>query len=60
MDEKQINDYARRLRASHGDKAELMAARKSKEFEDRNRAEDAEDWKRIRAAIRTLRDVRLN
>jgi hypothetical protein len=60
MDEKQISDYAHRLRESHGDKAEFVAAQKSKEFEDRNEIEDAEDWKRIRAAIRALRDVKVN
>ena len=59
MDEKQISDYAHRLRKSHGDKAELVAAQKLKAFEDRNKVEDAEDWKRIRAAIRSLRDVNL-
>lgn len=60
MDEKQISDYAYRLRESHGDKAELVAAQKIKDLEDRNKTEAAEDWKRIRAAIRSLRDVKLN
>ena len=60
MNEKQISDYARRLRESHGDKAELVAAQKAKDFEGRNKAEDAEDWKRIRAALRELRDVQLS
>ncbi|MDH3702244.1 MAG: hypothetical protein OEU46_13100 [Alphaproteobacteria bacterium] len=60
MNEKQISDYARRLRDSHGDKAELVAAQKAKDFEARNKADDAEDWKRIRAALRELRDVKLS
>ena len=60
MNEKQISDYARRLRESHGDNAELVAAQKAKDFEGRNKAEDAEDWKRIRAALRELRDVKLS
>lgn len=60
MNEKQISDYAHRLRESHGDKAEFVAAQKAKDFEGRNKAEDAEDWRRIRAALRELRDVKLN
>lgn len=60
MDEKQISEYAHRLRESHGEKAELVAAQKSKELEGKNKMEDAEDWNRIRAAIRSLRDVKLS
>jgi len=56
MRENEVIDYARRLLAAHGDKAELEAAQKIRELEEQNGdAAQVETWRRIRAAISELR-----
>ncbi len=55
MDITQIEDYAQRLYAAHGDKAEAEAAQKASAAEEAGDTKQAEDWRRIRSAIRTLR-----
>ena len=51
----QIDDYAQRLYAAHGDRAEYEAAQKAKESEAKGDTEAAEQWRQVRAAIRTMR-----
>lgn len=51
MRESDIADYAKRLLDAHGGKAEAEAAAKVREFENKNDADQAETWRRIRAAI---------
>lgn len=51
----EIGDYAHRLYAAHGDRAEYEAAQKVLEAERRKDPGQADDWRRIREAIRGLR-----
>lgn len=55
MDMTQIDDYANRLYAAHGDKAEYEAAQKARAAEENGRAEEAEQWRQVRSKIRILR-----
>ena len=55
MDSLQIIEHARQLFAAHGDKAEAEAAQKASFFEDEGDNEQAEVWKKIRAAIHEMR-----
>jgi len=55
MDIVQVDDYARRLYAASGDRAEYDAAQKAKACEERGQADEAEQWRKVRAAIRILR-----
>lgn len=55
MDITQVEDYAHRLYAAHGDKAEAEAAQKAAAAKEAGDEKQAEDWNRIRNAIRALR-----
>jgi hypothetical protein len=55
MDMNEIHDYARRLLAAHGDQAEQEAAQKAVECEQGGDKSQAHDWRRIQAAISTMR-----
>lgn len=55
MDMNAIHDYARRLRDTLGDKAELEAAQKAAECEKQGDKEQAEDWRRIQAVLKEMR-----
>ena len=55
MKEIEVADYAQRLYAAHGDKAEAEAAQRELAARDNNKADEAEDWVRIRKAIHELR-----
>ncbi len=55
MEVSKINEYARALYASRGDKAEAEAAQKAKKHEEAGETKEAADWRAIRAAIRELR-----
>jgi len=55
MDVNAIHDYARRLISTHADKAEAEAAQKVAECEKVGDKTQAEDWRRIQAAIQQMR-----
>ncbi len=55
MNIKEIEVHAHRLYAAHGDRAEYEAAQKALEGEKLGNQSEAEDWRRIRIAIRQLR-----
>jgi hypothetical protein len=55
MDMNEIHDYARRLLEAHGDQAEKEAAQKAVECEQGGDKSQAYDWRRIQAAISTMR-----
>ncbi len=59
MRETEILDYARKLLDAHGGKAEAEAAAKARQFEEQNNAEQADVWRRVRAAIKELRGSQL-
>lgn len=51
----EIDDYARRLYAASGDRAEYEAAQKAKGCADRGAHKEAEQWRKVREKIRILR-----
>jgi hypothetical protein len=55
MEPSAVMDYARRLYAALGDQAEYEAAQKVRASTAANDHASAEDWKRIRATIRSIR-----
>jgi len=55
MDMNEIHDYARRFIGTHGAKAALEAAQKADECEKCGDTTQAEDWRRIQAAITEMR-----
>ncbi len=50
-----IDDYAQRLYAAHGDRAEFEAAQKARACEEQGAPEEAAQWRSVRAKIRILR-----
>lgn len=50
-----IVEHARQLLTAHGDKAEAEAAQKAGARQAEGKTEEAENWRRIRAAIHELR-----
>ena len=55
MNMNEIHDYARRFLGTHGDKAEAEAAQRAADFEKQGDRQQAEDWRRIQAAISSMR-----
>lgn len=55
MDFTKVQHYAEQLYAAHGDKAEAEAAQKVAHFESEGDTEQAEVWRKIRAAVRQMR-----
>jgi hypothetical protein len=55
MDMNEIHDYARRFIGTYGDRAEVEAAQKVTECEKQGDKVQAEDWRRIQAAIKQMR-----
>ena len=55
MDYSNVGEYARALYNAHGDKAEAEAAQKMVQCEADGKMDEAEDWKMIRNAIRSIR-----
>ena len=55
MNMNEIHDYARRLLGTHGDKAEAEAAQRAADFEKQGEKQEAKDWRRIQAAISSMR-----
>ena len=55
MQEIDIHDYARQLLEAHGDRAVAEAAQKAIAFEKEGEREQAETWRHIEAALKTIR-----
>ena len=55
MRETEIQEYARQLLESHGDKAILVAAQRARSFEEKGKKEDAKTWRRVEDALRLMR-----
>ena len=51
----EIQEHARKLKDAHGDKAILEAAEKAHELEEAGDREQAENWRRIEAALMQMR-----
>ena len=54
----EIQEHARKLKDAHGDKAILEAAEKARELEEAGDREQAENWRRIEAALMQMRGPR--
>ncbi len=55
-----IAEHARQLLDARGDRAEAEAASRANELEAEGNAEDAANWRRVRAAIHELRPPRVS
>ena len=55
MQASQVHDYATRLLREHGDKAQLIAAQRVLECEERGDRSEAEDWRRIRDTLKEMK-----
>ena len=55
MNINEFQQHARKLYAAHGDRAEFEAAQRARKSLEAGNKEEAEDWRRIRSAIRQLR-----
>ena len=55
MNALEIQEHARKLKDAHGDKAILEAAEKARELEEGGDREQAENWRRIEAALMQMR-----
>ncbi len=51
----EIQEHARKLKDAHGDKAILEAAEKARELEEGGDRKQAENWRRIEAALMQMR-----
>jgi len=58
MDATQIQEFARRLREAHGDRATIEAAQKAVVYERAGDQAEAETWRRIEAALLRMRGPR--
>jgi hypothetical protein len=58
MDATQIQEFARRLREAHGDRATVEAAQKAVVYERAGDHAEAETWRRIEAALLLMRGPR--
>ena len=51
----EIQDYARQLLDTHGDKAVVVAAKKASSFEEKGNSIEATTWRQIEAALKLMR-----
>jgi hypothetical protein len=55
MQEMDIHDYARQLLDAHGDRAVVEAAQKAAALEQQGQSEQAQTWRQIEAALKSMR-----
>jgi hypothetical protein len=55
MEETLISEYARQLRDAHGDRAIAEAAQRAAESERNKDEDEAKTWRRVEAALKTMR-----
>ncbi|HUW73247.1 MAG TPA: hypothetical protein VMW05_04325 [Methyloceanibacter sp.] len=55
MDMNEVHDYARRFLGTHGDKAVAEASQRATACESVGDKAEAENWRRIQAAIEQMR-----
>jgi len=56
----EIQDHARKLMDAHGAKAIAEAAQKARAFEVQGDRQQAEDWRRIEAALKEMQGPHLS
>lgn len=49
-----LQDYARQMLEAHGDKAVAEAAQKARALEEQGKADEAETWRSIEAALKEM------
>jgi len=54
MRETEIHEYARRLLEAHGDKAIAEVAQRACACEEQNQTQEAENWRRVEAALKLM------
>ena len=59
IDATEAAQQARALYDAHGDKAEAEIAHKAREAQERGDTDTAEDWNKIRTALKELRGPRM-
>lgn len=47
----EVEEYARKLREAHGDKAIAEVAQKAREAEEAGRTDEAENWRKVEKAL---------
>ncbi len=52
----QVHDYASQLLKLHGDRAQLVAAQKLLAYQECGNHQKAEDWRRVRAALKQMQE----
>jgi hypothetical protein len=50
-----ISEYARQLRDAHGDRTIAEAAQRAAEYERNKYEDEAKTWRRVEAALKTMR-----
>ena len=60
MQAMQIQEHARMLLAAHGSKAIAEAAQKARELENTGDKAQADDWRRIEAALRHMHGPKMS
>ena len=55
LQEVDIQDYARQLLEAHGDRSIAEAAQKASNFDKEGNKEEADNWRRIEAALVRMR-----
>jgi hypothetical protein len=53
-----IQEYARQLLETHGDKAVVAAVNKARSFEEKGNIKEAETWRQIEKALKLMRGPR--
>ncbi len=54
----EIQEYARQLLETHGDKAVVVAAKKARSFEQKGNSKEAKTWRQIEKALKLMRGPR--
>jgi hypothetical protein len=55
MQASEVHNYASQLLRLHGDEAQIIAARKALECERQGDHREAEDWRRVRDALKEMK-----
>lgn len=54
----EIQEYARQLLETHGDKAVVVAAKRARSFEEKGNNTETKTWRQIEAALKLMRGPR--
>jgi len=60
MQAMEVQEHARKLREARGDLALALAAQKARDFEHQGNTIEAQNWRRIEAALRQMQGPRVS